>query len=360
VADWVRAPELAALLQLGDRLDAGALRLPDALGRALGPHHRARGPGSTRSAACRRTPTNHGRTRMNIGFIGLGTMGAPMARRLLDAGHRVTVHNRTRAREEPLAAPGARRGHPAEAAAGADLVVTMVADTPDVEAVVFGPDGVASVDRGRRPAGRHEHHRAGRDACFAERSRASRRGWLDAPVSGGSEGAERGTLSIMVGGAAADLERARPALSLLGTTITHVGPVGAGQLAKAMNQVIIAGTYAAVAEGLVLGLKAGIDVEAAMAALAGGAAGSWGLVNRGPNVVRDSYPLGFRVRLHRKDLGIALDAARELGVPLPLAALVEQWETGLIARGHGDEDVSAIGRVVREQAGLGKDGPTSG
>jgi 3-hydroxyisobutyrate dehydrogenase len=115
-----------------------------------------------------------------------------------------------------------------------------------------------------------------------------------------------------------------------------------------------------VAEGLVLGLKAGIDVEAAMAALAGGAAGSWGLVNRGPNVVRDAYPLGFRVRLHRKDLGIALDEARQLGVPLPLAALVEQWETGLIARGHGDEDVSAIGRVVRQQAGLAGGRPENG
>ena len=141
----------------------------------------------------------------------------------------------------------------------------------------------------------------------------------------------------------------------MGTTITHVGPVGAGQLAKAMNQVVIAGTYAAVAEGIVLGLKAGIDVEAALEALAGGAAGSWGLVHRGPNVVRNDYPLGFRVRLHRKDLGIALDAARAVGAPLPVAALVEQWETGLIARGHGDEDVSAIGRVVREQAGLDDD-----
>jgi 3-hydroxyisobutyrate dehydrogenase len=159
----------------------------------------------------------------------------------------------------------------------------------------------------------------------------------------------------MVGGEAADLERARAVLSAMGTTITHVGPVGSGQLAKAMNQVVIAGTYAAVAEGIVLGLKAGIDVEAALAALAGGAAGSWGLVHRGPNVVRNDYPLGFRVRLHRKDLGIALEAARALGAPLPVAALVEQWETGLIARGHGDEDVSAIARVVREQAGLDDD-----
>ena len=293
---------------------------------------------------------------MRIGFIGLGTMGAPMAARLLAAGHELTVHNRTRAREEPLAALGAARAtDPAAAAAGAELVLTMVSDTPDVASVVFGPDGVAAtlgadallVDMSTiAPA-------ATRD--FAQRLAAGcGAGWLDAPVSGGSEGAERGSLSIMVGGDAGDLERARPVLETLGTTITHIGPVGAGQLAKAMNQVIVAGTYAAVAEGLVLGLKAGVDVDAALTALAGGAAGSWGLVHRGPNVVRDRYPLGFRVRLHHKDLGIALAAARELGVPLPIAALVEQWETGLVARGYGDEDVSAIARVVREQAGLGR------
>ena len=290
---------------------------------------------------------------MRIAFIGLGTMGAPMAARLLDAGHEVAVHNRTRAREAPLVARGARAAaDPAEAAADAEVVITMVSDTPDVGAVVFGPGGVAEtlaadavlVDMSTiSPA-------ATRD--FAARLAARGAHWLDAPVSGGSEGAKRGTLSIMVGGAAAELERVRPLLGVLGRTITHLGAVGAGQLAKAMNQVVIAGTYAAVAEGIVLGLKAGIDVEAALGALAGGAAGSWGLVNRGPNVLRDTYPLGFRVRLHRKDLGIALDAARELGVPLPIAALVEQWETGLIARGHGDEDVSVIGRMVREQAGL--------
>jgi 3-hydroxyisobutyrate dehydrogenase len=291
-----------------------------------------------------------------VGFVGLGTMGAAMAARLVAAGFEVTVHNRTRAREEPLAALGAARAaHPADAAWGADLVVLIVSDTPDVEEVAFGPDGLAA---GLAPGTLVvDMSTIAPDATRAFAARIATRGgaWLDAPVSGGSEGARQGTLSIMVGGDPADLERARPVLKAMGTTITHVGPVGSGQLAKAMNQVVIAGTYAAVAEGIVLGLKAGIDVEAALAALAGGAAGSWGLVHRGPNVVRNEYPLGFRVRLHRKDLGIALDAARALGAPLPVAALVEQWETGLIARGHGDEDVSAIGRVVREQAGLEDD-----
>ena len=293
---------------------------------------------------------------MRVGFVGLGTMGAAMAGRLVGAGFEVAVHNRTRAREVDLAAMGAARaGSPAEAARGAALVVVIVSDTPDVEQVVFGPDGVAA---GLAPGALViDMSTIAPDATrgFAARIAAQGAAWLDAPVSGGSEGARNGTLSIMVGGEAADLERARPALEALGTTITHVGPVGSGQLAKAMNQVVIAGTYAAVAEGIVLGLKAGIDVEAALDALAGGAAGSWGLVHRGPNVVRNDYPLGFRVRLHRKDLGIALDAARALGAPLPVAALVEQWETGLIARGHGDEDVSAIARVVREQAGLDDD-----
>ena len=293
---------------------------------------------------------------MRVGFVGLGTMGAAMAARILAAGFDVTVHNRTRAREEPLAELGAvRAADPAAAARGAELVVVIVSDTPDVDQVVFGPEGIAA---GLAPGALVvDMSTIAPDATRAYAARIAEQGasWLDAPVSGGSEGARNGTLSIMVGGDAADLERARPALSAMGTTITHVGPVGSGQLAKAMNQVVIAGTYAAVAEGIVLGLKAGIDVEAALAALAGGAAGSWGLVHRGPNVVRNDYPLGFRVRLHRKDLGIALDAARALGVPLPVAALVEQWETGLIARGHGDEDVSAIARVVREQAGLDDD-----
>jgi 3-hydroxyisobutyrate dehydrogenase len=290
---------------------------------------------------------------MRIGFIGLGTMGAPMAARLLEAGHALTVHNRTRAREQPLADGGARRAAtPSEAARDAELLITMVSDTPDVEAVLFGAEGAADaltpgtvvLDMSTiAPEAARGFH-----ARLAERDVAL----LDAPVSGGSEGAQQGTLSIMVGGDGAALARVRPVLDVLGSTITHVGPSGAGQIAKAMNQVIVAGTYAAVAEGLALGVAAGIDVEAAHRAIAGGAAGSWGLTHRGPNMLRNAYPLGFRVRLHRKDLGIALDAAQDVGVPLPLAAYVAQLETGLIKRGFVDEDVSAIARVVREQSGI--------
>jgi 3-hydroxyisobutyrate dehydrogenase len=290
---------------------------------------------------------------MRIGFVGLGTMGAPMARRLLDAGHEVTVHNRTRAREEPLAAAGARRAAtPREAAQGAELVITIVGDSPDVRQVVLGDDGALHgmapgavlVDMSTiAPSVAREIAET-----LAQRDVAM----LDAPCSGGSEGAAAGTLSIMIGGDAATLERVRPALEVLGSTLTWVGGPGAGQLCKAVNQVVIAGTYAAVAEGLSLAMAGGIDPEATLRAISGGAAGSWGLTHRGPNMLAGRYPLGFRTRLHRKDLGIALDAARERGIPLPLAAWVEQRETELIRRGFGDEDVSNLARLAREAAGI--------
>ncbi len=290
---------------------------------------------------------------MRIGFIGLGTMGAPMAARLLAAGFDVTVHNRTREREEPLAALGAKRAaSPKACAVERDVVFTMVSDTPDVQAVVIGDhgaieglaEGAVLVDMSTiSPATTRRMA-----AALAQRGVQM----LDAPVSGGSEGAKNGTLSIMVGGEAAALERVRPVLEHLGRTITLVGPVGSGQVAKAVNQVIIAGTYAAVAEGMALAMAAGIDTEAALKALGGGAAGSWVLANRAGNMLAGDYPLGFRTRLHRKDLGIALASARELGVSMPVAAYVEQLETSLVARGFGDEDMSNVARVVREQAGL--------
>jgi 3-hydroxyisobutyrate dehydrogenase len=290
---------------------------------------------------------------MKLAFIGLGTMGAPMAARLLEAGHELTVHNRTREREEPLARKGARRAaSPKEAASGAEVVFTMVSDTPDVLEVALGEEGAVHgmasgsllIDMSTiSPAATRE---------IATKLAENGIHMLDAPVSGGSEGAIKGTLSIMVGGEREDVARATPLFEVLGKTVTHVGSVGSGQLCKAINQVIIAGTYAAVAEGMAMGLAAGIDLGAARSALAGGAAGSWVLTNRAENMIRGSYPLGFRTRLHRKDLGIALEAARELGVPIPVAAYVEQLETGLIKRGYGDEDVSNIARAVREAAGL--------
>jgi 3-hydroxyisobutyrate dehydrogenase len=290
---------------------------------------------------------------MKLAFIGLGTMGAPMAHNLLKAGFDLTVHNRTRAKEEPLAAQGAKRtSNPQEAARGADVVIINVSDTPDVEAIVLGEEGVIhSMKAGSilidvstiSPLVTRK---------IAAKLAAKNIDMLDCPVSGGSEGAVKGTLSIMVGGKAEVLERVLPVLGAIGKTITHVGEIGSGQITKAMNQVMIAGVYAAVAEGLALGLAAGLDIEAAHKALSGGAAGSWVLTNRASNMIKNEYPLGFRTKLHRKDLGIALETARDLGVSMPVAAYVEQLEISLIKRGLGDEDISNIARIVREQAGL--------
>ena len=290
---------------------------------------------------------------MKIGFIGLGTMGAPMAKNLLRAGFELTVHNRTRGKEEALVAAGATRAaSPREAAAGADVVITNVSDTPDVEAVVLGEDG--AVHGLKEGSVLIDVSTISPSVTRTIAAKLAERGvaMLDAPVSGGSEGAEKGTLSIMVGGEPEVFERMKPVLEAMGKTVTLVGPVGSGQVTKAINQTIIAGTYAAVAEGMAMGLAAGIDLEAAHRALSGGAAGSWVLSNRAQNMIENRYPLGFRTRLHLKDLGIALETARDLGVPVPVTAYVAQIETGLVKRGFGDEDVSNIARAVREGAGL--------
>jgi 3-hydroxyisobutyrate dehydrogenase len=290
---------------------------------------------------------------MRVGFVGLGTMGGAMAANAARAGFDVMAWNRTPGRGDALAELGvALVESPAAVARAADVLISIVSDTPDVEAVLFGPGGVAEgagagllvVDMSTISPS------ATRD--FATRLATKGVAMLDAPVSGGSEGARKGTLSIFVGGEVADLERARPVLESLGTTITHVGPIGAGQAAKAVNQVILAGTYLGVAEGIVLALKAGLDVGQLVAALGGGAAQSWVLANRSGRMQANDYPLGFKVSLHRKDLGIALQLARETGAALPIAALCEQLEAGLIGRGHGDDDVSAVARTIRELSGL--------
>ena len=290
---------------------------------------------------------------MKVAFIGMGTMGAPMALNLLKAGHDVTVYNRTREREEPVAAAGAHRAaSPKEAATGAEIVITCVSDSPDVEAVMLGDDGVIHGAPSGAIAIDMSTISPSVTRCIAQALAEKDITMLDAPISGGSEGAQKGTLSIMVGGDADAVNQAMPVFEAMGKTITHVGAIGSGQVTKAINQVIIAGTYWGVAEGMALGLKAGLDMERVVQAVGGGAAGSWGLTNRSGNMINNDYPLGFRVRFHRKDLNIALEAARELGVPLPIAAYVEQIETGLIARGYGDEDISNIARSVREGSGI--------
>ncbi|MFC1882941.1 NAD(P)-dependent oxidoreductase [Thermodesulfobacteriota bacterium] len=289
---------------------------------------------------------------MKVAFIGMGTMGIGMALNILKARHEVIVHNRTREKEESVAAEGAQRAaSPKEAAAGAEIIVICVSDTPDVEGIVLGdegvihgaPEGSIVVDMSTiSPAATRR---------MAARLAENDVGMLDAPVSGGSEGAQNGTLSIMVGGEAAVFKKALPILETMGKTITHVGSSGAGQVTKAINQIVIAGTYLTMAEGLAIGMKAGLDMDKVLEAIGGGAASSWVLHNRGQNVINNTYPLGFRLSLHHKDLNIALETARELGVTLPATELVAQIETGLIERGFGDDDVSAIARAIREQPG---------
>ncbi len=290
---------------------------------------------------------------MKAAFIGLGTMGGPMALNLLKAGHDLKVHNRNRQKEEPLAEQGAQRAAtPAEAASGAEVIITCLSDTPDVESIILGAQGV--IDGAGPGAIVVDMSTISPAATRRIAGALSEKGvkMLDAPISGGSEGAQKGPLAIMVGGEAEDMERVLPVFKAMGTSITHVGPIGAGQVTKAINQVILAGYYYGAAEGITLGLKAGLDMEKVIEAISGGACNSWVLTYRSANMIKNEYPLGFRVTLHHKDLRIALESARELGVTLPIAGFVEQIENGLISKGYGDEDISAVARSVRELSGL--------
>jgi 3-hydroxyisobutyrate dehydrogenase-like beta-hydroxyacid dehydrogenase len=283
-----------------------------------------------------------------IGFVGLGTMGASMAANLARAGAPLTVWNRTPGRAAALADLGAVEVRtPAELARRSDVVVVCVSDTPDVEAVLFGPGGVME---GIGPGSLViDCSTISPDATrdFGNRLGAAGAGMVDAPVSGGSEGARLGTLTIFVGGSESDVARARPVLGAMGKTITHLGPLGSGQAAKAVNQVIISGAYLGVAEGIVLGIRAGLDPHRLVEALSGGAAQSWVLANRAGRMIDGEYPLGFKVSLHRKDLGIALEMAQSLGVQLPVAGLTAGLEDDLMVAGFGGEDMSALARSVR-------------
>lgn len=286
---------------------------------------------------------------MKIAFLGLGTMGSPMALNLIKAGHEVAVYNRTKERELPLAQAGAVCFEsPALCAGAAEVIITCVSDTPDVEQLILGPGGI--IEGAAQGAVVVDMSTISPAATQAMAARLAEKGiaMVDAPVSGGSEGAEQGTLAVMVGGEAKAVERVRPLLEVLGAKVTHLGPVGSGQMAKAINQTIIAGVYQGVAEGVALGLAAGLDMEQVVQAIGGGAAGSWVLANRAGNMIRDQYPLGFRLRLHKKDLAIALQAASELELDLPVSKLVGVIEDDLIERGLGDQDMSVLAKSVRK------------
>jgi 3-hydroxyisobutyrate dehydrogenase len=288
-----------------------------------------------------------------IGFVGLGTMGAAMAANVRRAGFEVTAWNRTRGRAAGLADLGvADAATPAEVGRASDVVVVCVSDTPDVEAVLFGVDGIAvGLASGGLVIDCSTISPAA-TATFAARLADAGIAFVDAPVSGGSEGAKLGTLTIFVGGDESAVERAHPVLAAMGRTITRFGPAGSGQAVKAVNQVVIAGIYLGVAEGMVLAMKAGLDPETVATALGGGVAKSWILENRSGKMIANDYPLGFRTSLHLKDLAIALDLARSVGATLPVSALAAQLESGLVARGYGDEDMSNLARAIRSLSGL--------
>jgi 3-hydroxyisobutyrate dehydrogenase len=280
-------------------------------------------------------------------------MGSAMAANLRRAEFVLTVWNRSPGQAEALMGLGAvEAATPRAVATASDVVVVCVSDSPDVEAVLFGPDGVAA---GAEPGTlvvdcSTISPSSSRD--FAARLAEQGVAMVDAPVSGGSEGAQKGTLTMMVGGDEVDVARARPVLEAMGRSITHMGPLGAGQATKAVNQVILCGTYLGVAEGLVLAMRYGLDPERVVQALGGGAAASWVLENRSGRMITDDYPLGFKVSLHLKDLMIALAMAGESGVAMPVAAMAAQIENGLVAQGHGDDDVSALARAIRSWSGL--------
>ena len=278
-------------------------------------------------------------------------MGAPMARNLLGAGHEVVAWNRS---PEPLAAlveVGARAAEgPAAVAAEADVLITILKDDPVVREVLGGPDGaIAAAPAGSlvidmstvSPALARE---------LAEEARARGVAFLDAPVSGGDVGARDGTLSIMVGGEAADVDRARPVFEILGSRVTHVGASGAGQVAKACNQVLVAVIFAGLSESLVLGSKLGVDPARVLDAVGGGMAGNRIMEVRRDNFLDHDFAPGFKVDLHHKDLEIALGASAEVDAPLPLTAEVQQMFRQLRAAGHGEEDDSALLRVAEQRA----------
>ena len=283
-----------------------------------------------------------------VAFLGLGTMGAPMAGHLSRAGFTVRGWNRTAGRA--VIAGVAQVASLRDAALGADVVVLSVSDTPDVEQVLLGPDGAA------------QHLAAGAlviDTSTISPSATRRIGeqlaargvlMVDAPVSGGSEGAVNGSLTVFLGGTPVAVAKAQPYLASFAKTVTHLGPLGAGQVGKAVNQLVISGSYLSLAEGILVGQRAGLDPATLVGALAGGAARSWVLDNRWQRMADDRYPLGFKVALHRKDLGIAIDLAKELGVPVPAARLVAELEDALIASGSGDEDLSALASQLRRMA----------
>jgi 2-hydroxy-3-oxopropionate reductase len=287
-----------------------------------------------------------------IAFIGLGIMGAPMAANLVKAGFDVTGYNRSPARAEQLASAG---GHVAEdiasAVRDADVVATMVPDSPDVQNVLAGQGGV--FENAPQGALIIDFSTILSHVAAALAAEAARHGFrmLDAPVSGGEQGAIEGVLSIMVGGAAADFETAAPVFNAVGKTIVHVGPNGSGQTVKAANQLMVAGHLELLAEAIIFLEAHGVDTEAALRVLGGGLAGSTVIQRKGAAMLSRNFTPGFRIALHDKDMGIVTAAAREVGVVIPLGAVTAQLVSSLRAQGDGGLDHSALLKLVAQLSG---------
>jgi 2-hydroxy-3-oxopropionate reductase len=288
---------------------------------------------------------------MNIGFIGLGVMGRPMAEHLIDAGH-VLHLNRVKESSQHLVTKGGKPVANASAVAeAADIIILMLPDTPDVEAVLFGEDGVASgLSAGKLVIDMSSISPVATKA-FAKRIEALDCDYVDAPVSGGEVGAKAATLTIMAGGSNEAFERARLLFEKMGKNITLIGGVGDGQTAKVANQIIVGLTIEAVAEALLFARKAGADPAKVRAALMGGFAASRILEVHGERMVKETFEPGFRIRLHRKDMALALDAAQALDLSLPNTAATQQLMNAAIANGDGERDHSALIRTLELLAG---------
>ena len=284
-----------------------------------------------------------------VAFIGLGIMGGPMAANLVKAGFDVVGYNRSPEKVKELVEKGGRGAEDVASAVGeADVVITMVPDSPDVEAVsgeIFAGarEGTLYIDMSTiRPDVAVRVAEAGRETGVRV---------LDAPVSGGEAGAVEGSLSIMVGGSAEDFADARPVLDAVGKTIVHVGPAGSGQTVKAANQLIVAGNIQLLAEAVVFLDAYGVDMRSALEVLGGGLAGSTVLARKGDNMLAGEFKPGFRLALHHKDMGIVTSAAREAGVTIPLGAVVAQLVAAMVARGDGGLDHSGLLKLTQELSG---------
>jgi 2-hydroxy-3-oxopropionate reductase len=288
-----------------------------------------------------------------IGFIGLGIMGRPMALNLIEAGFGLVVHSRSPGPVDELVAAGAEHGtDPEDVASRSDVVITMLPDTPDVDLVLLGERGVAGAIRAGSLLIDMSTIQPLAAKGFAETFERKSVSMLDAPVSGGERGAIEGTLSIMVGGSATAFDQGRPILEVLGSNVVHVGLAGAGQVAKACNQLVVAATIQAVAEALVLAKKAGVDPAKVREALLGGFAGSKILEVHGQRMLAGDFTPGFRSVLHRKDARIVRQTAEELGSPVPMFEIAAQALERLVEVGRGELDHAALVTLLEDTAGV--------